>query len=383
MAVHLELPQLNETMLEAIVVRWLKQEGDMVARGEPLIEVETDKAISEVTAAASGRLLKVLVQPDSTIRVGEPFAIVGEDGESVDESPQGPASASSKVEQPAAEEKSAPRPSGRKIQATPAARRIAAERGISLEGIVGSGPSGMIVERDLEQLSGVSSQPADLDDDVETVLLTGARKIVAERMLESSKTTAQVTTFIDVDMTRVGQLRRELGATYTAFVVKAVAQTLPEFPYLNSSMEGEKVLLRKRIHIGVAVAAGDALVVAVLRDANRKSFKQIVEELNTLSEKGRERRLTADEMQGATFTISNPGVFGAVFSTPIINLPQAAILGTGRVRKVPVVRGDEIGIGEVMFLSLSYDHRLVDGAPAARFIKALKDLLENPDKLLD
>ncbi len=364
-------------MLEALIVRWLKREGEEVLRGEPLVEVETDKTLVEIAAAAGGRLLKILAGEGTTVPVGGAYALI----EAGTESPREDPSPTVAAPQPKAAEKE-PLPASRsragRVAATPVARRLAAERGIPLEMIHGTGPGGMIIERDVEG----ADQGAAAEEEVEVVPLAGARKVTAVRMLESRQTTAQVTTFMDVDVTRVGELRRELGATYTAFVVRAVARTLPEFPYLNASLEGERILLRKRIHLGVAVAAGELLIVPVLRDADRKSLGEIARELGALAEKARQRRLAAEETQGATFTVTNPGVFGSIFSTPIINLPQCAILGTGRVHRTPVVRGDSIAIGEMMYLSLSYDHRIVDGGPAVRFLGRLKELLENPETLL-
>lgn len=380
MPIELHLPKLGETMLEGVVIRWLKKEGDDVSRGEVLLEVETDKAISEVSAAAGGRLLKILAPEGTAVKVGEAFALVGESGEApVDASDTAiPIQKATEAKQLA----TSPRVVTGRVPASPAARRLAAKLGISLDTMAGSGQDGMIVERDVE-MAATAKSPPEPEIDATVIPLTGARKIIAERMIQSRQTTAQVTTFIDVDMTRIGQLRRQVGATYTAFVVTAVARLLPEYPYLNASLKGDRVLLRNRINIGVAVAAGDVLVVPVIRDADKKSLAQIAKELTTLVEKGRRRQLTAEDMQEATFTVTNPGVFGALFSTPIINLPQSGILGTGRVGKVPVVRDDQISIGEVMFLSLSYDHRLVDGGPAAQFLQRLKQLLENPNTLME
>lgn len=380
MPIELVLPRMSDTMLEGSITRWLKREGDEVVQGEPLVEVETDKALVEISAAATGRLLKILAPEGNTVPVGAAFALI----ETGDQSPPGTEPANAPQGELTRDDTSpTPRPRARRVQASPVARRLAQELGVSLESLNGSGPEGIILESDVRRAARVTAPQAAPEEDIEIVPLVGMRKVTALRMLESRQTTAQVTTFMDVDISRVGELRREVGATYTAFVVAAVARTLPDFPYLNASLEGERIMLRKRIHIGVAVAAEDALIVPVLRNADKKSLGEIAGELRELAEKGRQRRLTAQEMDGATFTVTNPGVFGSLFSTPIINLPQAAILGTGRVHRAPVVRGDEIVIGDVMYLSLSYDHRLIDGGPAVQFLRKVKELLENPEILAD
>jgi len=334
---EVKMPKLGETMLEGVITRWLKKQGDEVSRGEVLVEVETDKAISEVTAPSSGMLERILAAEGIAVKVGDAFALLAVEGEAVAPevaSPQAAATASvpapsHDVARNAVQELApnlAPVARAGRVLATPAAKRLAREKGVALESIAGTGPDGAITERDVE----TASSPSPEVKDAEIVDLVGARKVIAERMLESRQKTAHVTTFTDVNVTRIGELRKGIGATYTAFVVKAVASALPNYPYVNSSIQGNRILLWKRVHMGVAVAAGETLLVPVIRDADRKSLRAISEELSILAEKGRNRQLTSEEMQGATFTISNAGVFGALFTTPIINLPQSGILGTGR-----------------------------------------------------
>ncbi|HEX5148567.1 MAG TPA: dihydrolipoamide acetyltransferase family protein [Candidatus Limnocylindrales bacterium] len=387
MATQLTMPRLSQDMETGIIVEWLKREGDPVERGQVLLVVETDKASVDVEAPEDGLLLRILVPEGSEVPIGAPLAVIGAAGESADATPpvagdappQAPA-ATSIVEPPTA---TTARPAERQ-PASPAARRVARELGVDLARVTGTGPGGLVGEGDVRAYAGRADAPdapeadaADGPEDVEVVALGPMRRRIAERMALSRRTAADVTTVIDVSMDAVARLRSETRLSYTTYVVWAVAQTLPQFPDINATFVDDAIRRHRRVDLGVAVAVDGGLVVPVVRDAASRSPGDLEAEVARLAELARAGTIQPADMAGASFTVTNSGAFGSLLFTPIINVPQVAILGIGRVADVPVVRGDKVVPGKVMYLSLSYDHRVVDGATAVRFLSAVKERLQD------
>jgi len=398
MGVEVRVPQVTQTMFECTISRWLKHEGETVTAGEPLFEMETDKAAVEVESPASGTLGKILVTGGAA-PVGGVVALILAPGEKLPERlvldsapPAGSSAAKGQRQVPAARQAA---PAGR-MRISPLARRLATEHGVDLTGIVPTGPGGMITEADVRRCletsrgapssapSGAAQQRPGVTtfDGEEIIPLTGVRKIIADRLSLSRRTAADVTTVAEVDMTEISAIRTQMDFSYTAFAAAATVMALAEFPILNSRLQDEKIIISKAVHLGVAVAIDEGLKVPVIRDAHTKSLRQIGAELEELAKRGVAGRLRPEELTGSTFTITNSGVFGSLLFTPIINPPESAILGMGKIVKTPVVREDQVVIRQMMYLCLSYDHRVVDGAPAVKFLQRVKVLLETPKNML-
>lgn len=388
MATPVVLPKLGLTQDEGTIVRWLRTEGSTVTKGEPLFEVLTDKATLEVEAPASGVLLKILVPEGATVQVATPIALIGEPGERIpDTAPPPP---------------SAPSPRGARI--SPRARALAEAAGLDVRTVVGTGPDGRIVERDVQRALAERGQqvpapasigpapPPAAPQGVSATVSPRLRAVIAKRMMESLHQSAQLTLTTEVDMAEASRLRDEVAPelerregvrpTYTDLVVRAVALALRDHPALNARWEGDGVRRLEEIHIGVAVALDEGLVVPVVRHADRLSLAQIAAAVRGLSERARAFRLRPEEIQGSTFTVTNLGMYDVDAFTPILNPPEAGILGVGRVHRRPVAVGDQVVIRPTMVLSLTFDHRVVDGAPAAQFLQRVKHVLEHPYLLL-
>ncbi len=417
MIYEFKMPDLGEGLAEAEVRKWLVQEGDQVEEHQSVLEVETDKAVVEVPSPKRGKILSLNHSPGQMIQVGEvlltlemeevaqarkpSFGIVGELPDADDE--------------PAATHGSAPReqteevalPGGKppeppaaatEILAMPAVRKLAREHGVDLSGIEGSGPQGSIRTEDIAPL--ISREPPletrvpavseSVDD--ERVPMRGLRRSIAKNLMRSKTLTAFVTTMEEVDMTELVQLKEREEAelaekgihlTFFPFFIKAVQHSLEEFPYLNASLDEEKqeILLKKNYHFGIAVNTVDGLMVPVVRDVGNKTIVQLAEELQHLFERAKSRTIAPEELKGSTFTLTNFGSFGGGFATPIINYPNVAILGSGRITDKPWVVGGEIQIRKIMGLSLTFDHRVIDGADAACFLNRIKRFLEDPGLL--
>ena len=421
MSYDLRMPQLTQTMSEATIICWHKREGDPIRAGELLLEVMTDKANVEVESPVGGVLGRILVA-GGEVAVGVPIAVILAPGEALtDPTTENVKASSASVPLDASESAFAAQactpvgalagPARRRV--SPRAKRLAEQRGIDLERVVPTGPAGLITESDVRRhlelppsdvpapsaavlvgpglsetpVSPVnptavpSDAPPSVDGE-EVIPLLGLRKIIAERVSLSRRTAADVTTVAEVDMSEVSGLRERMDITYTAFVARAVAQALTEFPILNSMLQDDRIIVRKRIHLGVAVATDGGLLVPVVRDAHTMSLRQIGLELADLAKRGSEGHLNPDELTGSTFTLTNSGVFGSLLFTPIINPPESGIVGMGKIVKTPVVRDNQIVIRKMMYLCLTYDHRVVDGAYAVRFLQRVKALLEEPQLLL-
>ncbi|HEX7443802.1 MAG TPA: dihydrolipoamide acetyltransferase family protein, partial [Acidimicrobiales bacterium] len=360
-------------MTQGRIIKWLKQEGEAVKEGDPLVSIETDKAVMEVPSPSSGMLRLVLVKADQDADVGTPLAILASPEENIDallanpETPSKtrvpPAVAAALAAPPEAAGLNRTAGGGMRQPVSPAARRVARERGVDLSRVVGTGAGGLVTEGDVRTFASHGQPPLAREDpeNADVIPFTGLRRRIAERLSLSRHTAADVTTVTDVDMTEVAALRKESKFSYTAYVVSAAAQALRTFPILNASLVGDQILVKREIHIGVAVALDRGLVVPVVRFADRKSVEEISREIDALAVRAQDGQLTPDDLTGSTFTVTNSGVFGSLLFTPIINPPEVAILGMGRVAETPAVRDGQIVVRRVMYLCLSYDHRVVDG----------------------
>jgi pyruvate dehydrogenase E2 component (dihydrolipoamide acetyltransferase) len=424
MATEVIMPKVDMVMDTGTFVEWLKSEGDQVEKGEPLFIVLTDKANIEVESPASGILAGLSAQPDDVIPVTEVIAYVLEPGESLPaETKPSPASA------PAVEEGATPRPEAEpvtvetvdlkpaagdgKVRATPAARNVAADLGVDLAEVEGKGPRGRIHKANVlafveqqeqkgEAPSTVRPQPArptpteavPLPDArrKEVIPLTGPRQIIADRMSYSAFTAPHITLSLSVDMTEAGRLRNRVKEqleqktgrrlSFTAIIARAVASVLPRHPYLNASLDGDQMIIWDQVHLGIAASLEDYLIVPVIKDVQAKSLEQIVASLGDLIDRAREKRLGPAEMSGSTFTITNLGMFGIESFTAIINPPETAILAVGKIVDTPVSTEAGIETRPMMNMTIAVDHRVVDGAAAARFLAELKETLENPYLLI-
>jgi pyruvate dehydrogenase E2 component (dihydrolipoamide acetyltransferase) len=403
------MPKGSDTMTEGKVLKWLKNEGEQVANGDALVEIETDKVDMEVESMASGVLRKVLVQAGETVPVGQMLAVIGkaeEDISSLISSNGGAPAAKAPAEpkaapaaQPAAAapapQPAAPAPSatGGRILASPLARRIAREAGLDLSAVQGSGPGGRIIRRDVESAtaagapSGVPApQFAPQGPEFRDEPLSQMRKTIAQRLSQSLGPIPHFYLTIDVDMRKAKELREsanklnaDLKLTYNDIIVKACAVALTQHPDVNASFTGNAIRYHNRIHLGIAVAIeGGGLITPVVRDCNFKTLQQISAESKDLIARARTRKLKPEEYTGGTFSVSNLGMMGIVEFSAVINPPEGAILAIGSVEEKPVVENGQITIGYRCRMTLSCDHRVVDGAIGARFLQALQQILENP-----
>ena len=407
MAFEFRLPDIGEGIAEGEVVKWLVKEGADVKENQPLVEIMTDKVNVEIPSPRKGTILRLMAKEGGTVKVGQVLLVIGEKGEQVS-APTAVAPTITTAKTPA--ETTVPTPSPppvavapkkpQEILATPATRKLARDMGVDLGTVQGTGPGGRITDDDVRRFKDVGRSVAAVAVTVtgprgieERVPLRGIRRKVAEHMVKSRDSTAQVTHVDEVDMTEVVHLREKAKAsaekqgirlTYLPFIIKALVLALKKYPYLNASLDDEKqeIVLKKYYNIGIATDTEQGLVVPVVRAAEHKSITQLAVEISKLSEKARAGQLTLDEIQGSTFTVTNVGGIGGVFATPIINYPEVAILGVHKITKRPVVKDNQIVIREMTYLSVSFDHRVLDGAMAAQFMNAVKQFLEDPKLLL-
>lgn len=422
MAELITMPKLGFDMAEGKLGEWLKQPGEVVTQGEIILLVETDKATVEVPAFRSGVLLQVLVSAGESVPIGTPIGVIGEAGEQVDaaalglkpiapakaalpSAPSAPAAAAAALATVAASEAEAPAEGGR-LSASPVAVRMAGELGIDLRKVVGTGPGGRIIKRDLEAhlkelekappappapppMATPSYEPTAEGYRVEP--LTGMRQTIARRMVESKTQAPHFYITMDIDMAAAMALRAQINAvlpeaeklSVNDLIVKAAAIALRQFPGINASFAPDGIHVHDQVNIGIAVARESGLVTAVLRDCDRKPLAHLGREARELVTRARDGRMKPDDMMGATFTISNLGMFDVDEFSAIITLPQAAALAVGAVKKAPVVNADgQLAVGTRMKATLSADHRVTDGAEAAQFLQALKAALEQPMRLV-
>ncbi|WP_018460988.1 2-oxoglutarate dehydrogenase complex dihydrolipoyllysine-residue succinyltransferase [Thermus oshimai] len=393
---ELVVPSVGESIVEVEIGAWLKKEGEAFRQDEPLVELITDKATLELPAPFAGTLKRILKRTGETARVGEAIAL---------------------LEEGAAQSAPAPKPEeAREAEgplAMPAAERLMAEKGVAPEAVPGTGLGGRILKEDvLRHLETAprpepappppppvqtppppTAPPAEKPWRVdEAVPMTPLRRRIAERLLQARQTTAMLTTFNEADMSAVIALRKELGEAFQkkhgvklgfmSFFVKAVVQALKEIPELNAEIRDGYIVYHRYYDIGIAVGGGEGLVVPVLRDADRLSFAEIERQIADFAERARTKKLKPEELMGGTFTITNGGIYGSLNSTPLLNPPQVGILGMHAIQERPVAREGQVVIRPMMYLALSYDHRIVDGREAVTFLRRVKELIENPVRLL-
>jgi pyruvate/2-oxoglutarate dehydrogenase complex dihydrolipoamide acyltransferase (E2) component len=373
-------------MTQGRIVKWLKQEGEAVKEGDAFVSIETDKAEMEVQSPGSGILRRVLVGPGQDVDVGTPLAILAGPEENIDAFLIMTEAPSKTTVAPAPALLASPQAAGLKRAAgggtrqpvSPLARRVARELGVDLSCVVGTGAGGLVTEGDV-RIFASQSQPSPAREDSENadvIPFTGLRRRIAERLSLSRHTAADVTTVTDVDMTEIAALRKASRLSYTAYVVGTAAKALRMFPILNAALVGDQILVKREIHVGVAVALDRGLVVPVVRFADRKGVEEISREIDALAVRAQDGQLTPDDLSGSTFTVTNSGAFGSLLFTPIINQPEVAILGMGKVAETPAVRDGQVVVRQVMYLCLTYDHRVVDGRPAVQFLNVVKRQLE-------
>lgn len=363
------MPRLSLTMKTGTIGRWYKKEGENVEKGEPIVEVISEKAVYDLEAPASGVLRKILVDEGVDVTVDATIAVITAPDEPLSEAEVAFEMPKEGVEEEFKE----------KVLASPAAKRLAREYGIDLHLIKGTGPEGRIVEEDVKRF--IEEAKWMLPKVKEIVPLSGYRKTSAEKVSMSFKTAPHSTITMSVDVSRAALLHERLQTSYTAIIVEAVAKALAENPMVNSTFEGDKIKVFEDINVGVAVATEQGLVVPVIHSANRKTLKEIESAIKDLTAKAKEGKLKKEELSGGTFTVSNLGMYEVELFTPIINPPEAAILGVGKIIEKPVAVDDKIEFKPFIILSLSCDHRIVDGAPAAIFLQKVKHYLESPESL--
>lgn len=370
------LPDLGEGITEGEIRKWLVKEGDAVEEHQTVLEIETDKAIVEVPSPRKGRIVKISKRAGEIAKVGEVLMTVAEEGEAVEGRPT---SVSVVGVLPEEEE----------IRATPAVRALAKELGVALEPISGSGPGGSITREDILEASKKAMKAADQYGLVERTPLKGVRKTIAKNLVTSQRMTAFVTGMDEVDITELWELRKremrpllEKGVhlTFLPFFIKAVQHALLEHPLLNASVDEEKeeIILKKYYNFGIAVNTPDGLMVPVVKNVDKKTILELADEIHMLSERARERKIRIEELKGSTFTITNYGHFGGTYATPIINYPDVAILGTGRIADKPWIKDGRIVVRKILPLSLTFDHRVTDGVDSAQFLTKMMRYLEDP-----
>jgi pyruvate dehydrogenase E2 component (dihydrolipoamide acetyltransferase) len=379
------LPDLGEGTTEGEIRKWLVKEGDAVEEHQTALEIETDKAVVEVPSPKKGTVLRIHREVGDIVKVGEALLTIALEGESApkEEKPkteQRPASVSVVGVLPDEEEE---------ILATPAVRALAKDLGVPLESLKGTGPGGSITKEDVMKASPREKKAEDPYGPVERMPLRGLRRTIAKNLIISQKTTAFVTGMEEADVTDLWVLRekekkglqeRGVHLTFMPFLIKAVYHALVDHPMLNASVddEREEIVVKKYFNIGVAVDTPDGLMVPVIRDAVKKTIHELAVELQELGQKARDRKIKLEEMKGSTFTITNYGSFGGTFATPIINYPDVAILGTGKISEKPWVKDGRIAIRRILPLSLTFDHRVTDGVEATKFLTRVVNYIEDP-----
>lgn len=407
MTIQIIVPELGESVIEATVRRWLKEEGDFVEAGEALVELETDKVNLEVGAKASGVLAKINAGEGQDVKVGDSLGTINENAKQPASQPAtSPIPAAAEIV-PASEKE--PTTQSQAPLVTPVAARFAREQSVDPTQVSGTGPEGRVTKSDVERF--VQQQNVVAREETKTLApplptaiveltarreererMSRRRRTIAQRLLEASQSTAMLTTFNEVDVSAMMDLRRRRNEAFqarygvklgvTSFFVKASVSALKAFPRLNAEIQGDEILLKYYYDVGVAVGSEEGLVVPVIRDTDRLSFAQIEKQIKEFSVKTNQGALTVEDLRGGTFTVTNGGVFGSLLSTPILNQPQVGILGLHKVEERPIVINGQIVARPMMYLALSYDHRIVDGREAVQFLVHIKELIEDPERLL-
>lgn len=412
MAIEILMPEIGESVHEGTISRWLKKVGDFVKEDEPVVEIMTDKVNTELPSPASGVLVKILIPEGSPVEVFHAMGLIDDTGEGVTDTSAEPAPAAATAPTPVADTAPAATPAaatppapGERRWYTPVVRSMAKANGLSdaqLATIPGSGSGGRVTKKDVEAFlaSGVSAKSPRLEPvaapatvagpDQEIEALVGMRKMIADHMVRSSQVPT-VTTVTEVDVTNMVRFREQnkdsfqaqfgVKLTYTPFFIKAISEALMEYPLVNAAlMPDNNIVKNKNVHMGIAVALGakgdEGLIVPVIREANLKTLIDLAKELESIAKKARSNSLSVADVQGGTFTLTNPGSYGAILGTPMINAPQAGIIGTYTIKKVPMIVDEMIAMRSVMNLVLTYDHRIIDGGVAGRFLLSIKQKLE-------
>lgn len=418
MSVEIRVPPLGESVVEATVGQWTKEEGAAVRKDEILVELETDKITVEVSAPQDGVLGKIEKREGDTVHVGDLLGVLG-DAAGAAAPVSAPAGDAAPAEAPASEASSptaapaAPAPAGTPGgQTSPAGRAIAANEGIDLASVAGTGPNNRVTKDDVVRAAAAkdaapapapvaarqpatpkpSAAPAGQADRESRQRMSRRRQTIARRLVEAQQTTASLTTFNEVDLSKIFDIRKRrqdafvkkhgLKLGFMSFFTKAIIGALRQFPRLNGEIQGDEIVLKHYYDIGIAVGTDEGLVVPILRDADRLSFAEIERGIAELAGRARDGKLTLEELTGGTFTITNGGIYGSMLSTPILNPPQVGILGMHNIVERAVVIDGQIEIRPMMYLALTYDHRMVDGSEAVRFLVAVKQLLEDPETML-
>lgn len=425
MAIKIEVPELGESVLEATVSRWLKKEGDFVNVGDVLVELETDKVNLEVGAKGAGVLQKIEAAEGDDVKVGDVLGTIDEKAEApqvknekLEEKPEPATVEAKQTETQVQKEEPSSRNDGQQAereatpQVSPVAARLARDRNVDVSKIAGTGNEGRITKADVEsylqrqeKAQGSEKQlPAEREREAgpvsvaasdrreERTRMSRRRRTIAQRLLEASQTTAMLTTFNEIDMSAVMDIRKrhneefqkrhgvKLG--FMSFFVKASISALKAFPQVNAEIDGEELVFKHYYDIGMAVGSSEGLVVPVIRDADRLSFAEIEQRIKDLVAKTEEGKLSIEDLRGGTFTITNGGVFGSLLSTPILNPPQVGILGLHKIEERPIALNGQVVIRPMMYVALSYDHRVVDGREAVQFLVHIKQVLEDPAWML-
>ena len=411
MKFEMVMPKMGESITEGTILKWLKKEGDTVGKDEIILEISTDKVDSEIPTPVPGKIVQILAQEGDTVEVGKPIAVIETEASAQAETAEPPApqeetAVTQEETQPAVEPapaKTPPKQKGKRFY-SPVVMKIAAEENISmaeLESLTGSGVNGRVTKKDVlaylktrQAPSAATPAPAQAPQVVKTgseqiIPLDNMRRKIAEHMIHSKHTSAHVSLYTEVDMLNIDRIRQRNKAafkaregfslTYMPFIVEATVHALKEFPMLNASMDEDNIIVKNYYNIGIAVALENGLIVPNIFSADEKNLIGIARAVNDLAVRARSKKLLPDELTNGTFSISNFGVYGTTIGFPIINQPQVAILGVGAVKKRPVVINDAIAIRPIMYLSLTIDHRLIDGAMGSQFLERVRELLEGYD----
>ena len=394
MADKIIVPTLGESITEATVAKWLKKAGDAVKADEAVVSLETDKVSVDVTSPKAGVLSEILAEEGSTVQVGSPLGIVGNSSSQVVPKKE----EETKITEIKKEQKpittNTPEKKNKQGELSPAVKRIIEEKNIDITSVTGTGKDGRILKGDLVGLMGFSPSPNKRKIEIgeeERVKMTRLRATIAKRLKDAQNNAAILTTFNEVDMSMIIQIRKDnkdefekrygVKLGFMSFFVKACVNALQSFPAVNAEVQGEEIVYKNYYNIGVAVGTDKGLVVPVLGNADELSFAEIEKEITNLGSKAKNNQLSIDELQGGTFTITNGGIYGSMLSTPIINPPQSGVLGMHNIVQRAVVINGKIEVRPIMYLALSYDHRIIDGKEAVSFLVRVKEILEDPRRL--
>ena len=387
-----KLPDIGEGIAEGEIIRWLVKEGDHIKQFQPIVEILTVKVATELPSPYTGKVVKILAKEKQVVRVGTPIAIIDvEESQVISEEKPEIKKEKAQIEvKPEIEEK-------REVLATPSVRKLARELGIDITKVKGTGPGGRITEEDVRKYAEEMKKKEVVEKVVEKleerIPITGIRRMIAEKMVKAKNFAAIVTHMEEVDVTELVKLRetlkteaekRNIKLTFLPFIIKASIQALKKYPIFNANIDDEKneIVIKKYYNIGIATATEQGLIVPVIKNADKKSILELAKEVEDLSERARTGKLKVEEVIGSTFSITNIGPIGGIYATPILNYPDVAILGIHKIKKKPWVVNDKIEIRDILTISLSFDHRIIDGAQAALFVNEIIKYLENPSLLL-